>query len=229
MIRAVIFDIEGTIGDIAFVRSVLFPFARERIEPYLARHWSDPQVVAIVEAAREASTQALPTPQQASAQFAAWSDEDRKITPLKTLQGLIWRSGYEAGVLKAHLYDDAVAAMQRFHAQGLRLYIYSSGSVEAQRLYMAHSVAGDLRSLISSYFDTTTGPKSDAASYAAIARHTGDRTGDMMFFSDARAEVAAALAAGMNAMLLCRDPVGGAETVPAEMKPISSFEPIDRL
>lgn len=227
MIRAVIFDIEGTIGDIAFVRSVLFPFARERLEPYLSTHWDDPQVAGILNAAREASALALATPQLASAQFAAWSDEDRKITPLKTLQGLIWRSGYEAGVLKAHLYDDAVAAMQRFHAQGLRLYIYSSGSIEAQRLYMAHSVAGDLRPMISGYFDTTTGPKGEAASYAAIARQTGDLPGDMMFFSDAKAEVAAALAAGMKAMLLCRDE--GALPALADLRPISSFQKLGLL
>lgn len=227
MIRAVIFDIEGTIGDIAFVRSVLFPFARARLEAYLATHWDDPQVAAILKAAREASALALATPPLASAQFAAWSDEDRKITPLKTLQGLIWRSGYEAGVLKAHLYDDAVAAMHRFHAQGLRLHIYSSGSIEAQRLYMAHSVAGDLRPLISGYFDTTTGPKGEAASYEAIARQTGDLPGDMMFFSDAKVEVAAALAAGMKAMLLCRDE--DAPPAPTDLRPISSFRLLDRL
>jgi len=227
VIRAVIFDIEGTIGDIAFVRSVLFPFARERLQAHLSAHWDDPQVAAVLKAAREASALALPTPQLASAQFAAWSDEDRKITPLKTLQGLIWRSGYEAGVLKAHLYEDAVEAMQRFHAQGLRLYIYSSGSIEAQKLYMAHSVAGDLRPLISGYFDTTTGPKGEVASYAAIARQTGDLRGDMMFFSDAKTEVAAALAAGMKAMLLCRDE--GALPAPADLGPISSFQSLGRL
>jgi len=229
VIRAVIFDIEGTIGDIAFVRSVLFPFARDRLGAYFADHWNDDHVRAILKDAREASGQALATPADAVTSFEAWIDGDLKITPLKTLQGLIWRSGYEAGVLKAHLYDDAIAAIRRFHAQDLRLFIYSSGSVEAQKLYMAYSVAGDLRPLISGYFDTTTGPKAEPASYAAIARQAGESPGDMMFFSDATAEVSAALAAGMKATLLCRSPGIPAPAERARFDAIEGFSSLERL
>ena len=206
MIRAVVFDIEGTIGDIAFVRSVLFPFARERLDSFLAAHWGEDRVRAIVAEASAAAGRALASRADAVAQFAEWIDQDRKITPLKTLQGMIWRSGYETGELKAHLYEDAIAAMKRYHAQGLRLFIYSSGSIEAQKLYMAHSVAGDLQELISGYFDTTTGPKADPASYAAIATKAGLPPSALIFFSDATAEVAAAMKAGMSATLVCRTP-----------------------
>jgi enolase-phosphatase E1 len=229
VIRAVVFDIEGTIGDIAFVRSVLFPFARERLGPYFNAHWRDDQVQAILAEARQASSLPLATPAEAEALFATWIDEDRKITPLKTLQGLIWRSGYETGVLKAHLYDDAIAAIKRFHAQGLKLFIYSSGSIEAQKLYMAHSVAGDLRPLVSDYFDTTTGPKADPASYRAIARQIGQSPADIIFFSDATAEVSAALEAGMSAMLLCRSPGAPAPAERARFKSIEDFAALAQL
>lgn len=223
MIRAVIFDIEGTIGDIAFVRSVLFPFARDRVLTYLASHWDDEQVTAILIQARQATTLPLATPADAAAQFTTWIDEDRKITPLKTLQGLIWRSGYESGALKAHLYQDAVDAMRRFKAQGLPLYIYSSGSIEAQKLYMAHSIAGDLRPLLSGYFDTTTGPKTEAASYAAIASQIGQDARNIIFFSDAAPEVLAAQAAGMSATRVCRDQDAANLNAPKEEQVITSF------
>ncbi|MFN8949168.1 MAG: acireductone synthase [Alphaproteobacteria bacterium] len=229
MIRAVVFDIEGTIGDIAFVRSVLFPFARERLASFLASHWNDDQLRAILVQAREASGKPLATPDEAAALFAAWIDEDRKITPLKTLQGLIWRTGYETGVLKAHLYDDAIAAIRHYHEQGLRIFIYSSGSIEAQKLYMGYSVAGDLRPLISGYFDTTTGPKGEPASYATIARQAATSPGDMMFFSDATAEVSAALAAGMRSMLLCRSPGIPAPAERARFDAIESFTSLEGL
>jgi enolase-phosphatase E1 len=123
-------------------------------------------------------------------------DEDKKVTPLKALQGVIWREGYATGELEAHLYPDAVAAIRTWAKRGLRVYIYSSGSVEAQKLYATNSVAGDLRPLIDGYFDTTTGPKGDPDSYRKIAAAIGVPPGDIAFFSDAAAETDAALAAG---------------------------------
>ena len=204
MTKAVIFDIEGTVGDIAFVRNVLFPYARKRLHAYLEAQWNTPEIRDIVQAAREASGKALPDIGTAVIQFAEWIDEDRKITPLKTLQGLIWREGYESGELKAHLYDDAVQAIRTYASACKRLFIYSSGSVAAQKLYMAYSIAGDLSSMIEGYFDTTTGPKGDAASYVAIARSIDLQPGDIMFCSDAPAEVMAARSAGMVAVCLNR-------------------------
>ncbi len=223
MIRAVIFDIEGTIGDIAFVRSVLFPFARERLTAFLTTHWADDRVTALLEQARDIAARPLATASEAVEQFTAWTDEDRKITPLKTLQGLIWRSGYESGVLKAHLYQDAIDAMRRFKAEGLQLYIYSSGSIEAQKLYMAHSIAGDLRPLLSDYFDTTTGAKADPSSYSAIAERIGEPPRNIIFFSDAVPEVEAAHAAGMSAALLCRDGQPPSVSLPPGVNAITSF------
>jgi enolase-phosphatase E1 len=188
--HAVLLDIEGTIGDIAFVREVLFPYARARIADVLKARWGDPEIAPIVAG--------FATPADALRQFLAWMDEDKKVTPLKTLQGIIWREGYAAGELKAHLYPDAIEAMRAWHARGLKLYIYSSGSVEAQKLYFAHSVAGDLSALIGGYFDTTTGPKGEAASYLKIAAAIGFAPSSVTFFSDAPAETSAAEAAGLS-------------------------------
>ncbi len=199
MIKAVLLDIEGTIGDIAFVRDVLFPFARARVDAVLSARWADAEVAATVAGARVASGLALADAQAAAGQFIAWIDEDKKITPLKTLQGIIWREGYQTGELKAHLYPDAVEAIRAWQGRGLKLCIYSSGSVEAQKLYMAHSVAGDLAPLISGYFDTTTGPKAEPVSYTRIAAALALPPNAIVFFSDAAAETDAARAAGLEA------------------------------
>ncbi|MFM9862903.1 MAG: acireductone synthase [Micropepsaceae bacterium] len=195
--KAALLDIEGTIGDIAFVRDVLFPFARKRLADVLKHRWTDPEVETTVAGAREATGKSLTSAQEAEAQFAAWMDEDKKIGPLKALQGIIWREGYASGELKAHLYPDAVDAIRAWSRHGVQVFIYSSGSIEAQKLYMAHSVAGDLSRLIGGYFDTTTGPKGDAASYTKIATTIGTEPFEMTFFSDAPAETDAAHTAGV--------------------------------
>ncbi|MFX8414268.1 acireductone synthase, partial [Acinetobacter baumannii] len=86
--------------------------------------------------------------------------------------------------------------------------VYSSGSVFAQKLLFGHTDYGDLTPLFSGWFDTTTGPKRDAASYAAIAQAMARPAGDVLFLSDVQAEIDAARAAGMAALLIARD--GGA-------------------
>ena len=198
MIKAILLDIEGTVGDIAFVRDVLFPYARKRMAETLRTRWSDPQIAAIVAEAASAVDKPLSSSDAATDQFLAWMDEDRKITPLKTLQGIIWRDGYASGELKAHLYPDAIEAIAIWRKNGLRLFIYSSGSIEAQKLYFAHSVAGDLTGAIEDYFDTTTGPKSAPGSYSKIANAVGLPASDILFLTDASAEATAAKSAGMQ-------------------------------
>lgn len=204
MIEAVLLDIEGTVGDIRFVRDVLFPYARERLEARLIHDWLKPEMEEIVAAARTLSGEALSTPAAAADTFRRWMDEDKKIGPLKTLQGILWREGYTCGALKAHLYDDAIEAMYLWRQKGLRLCIYSSGSVEAQKLYFAHSIAGDLTSLIDGFFDTATGPKTESASYSIIAGILGHSPANVYFLSDAPAEIAAARTAGLGASRIDR-------------------------
>ncbi len=202
--HAVLLDIEGTIGDVTFVREVLFPYSRERLQQTLFAHWHDPVVAAAVAQARELSGQSLDGAVAATEQFLTWLDADQKITPLKTVQGFIWREGYAQGDLKAHLYGDAVEAFQQWRAQGLRLYIYSSGSVEAQKLYLAHSTAGNVSAYFDGFFDTKSGPKVEPSSYLTIAESLSLSPQRMVFFSDMKGEISAALRAGLKAIRIDR-------------------------
>jgi enolase-phosphatase E1 len=225
-VKAVLLDIEGTIGDIAFVRDVLFPFARARLADTLKARWNDPEVATTVAGAREATSRDLKIPADAIAQFLAWMDEDKKITPLKALQGIIWREGYASGELKAHLYPDAVDAIRRWHRHGLGVFIYSSGSVEAQKLYLGHSIAGDLMPLIGGYFDTTTGPKGDPASYTKITTEIGIEPYEMTFFSDAPTETDAAHTAGVAVYRIDRTKQPAFEADDRGTAVIGSFTPV---
>ena len=189
-IRVILTDIEGTTSSIAFVTETLFPYARARMANYVAGH---PETVVDVPGDDPVAT------------LLGWMDVDAKETPLKTLQGLIWAEGYADGTLQGHVYPDAVAGLRRWHAAGLALYVFSSGSIAAQKLIFGHSVAGDLTPLFSGYFDTTTGPKRAAASYAKIADAIGLSVGDILFLSDTPAEIAAGRDAGMAALLIDRD------------------------
>lgn len=183
--HAILTDIEGTTSSIAFVAETLFPYARKHLRAYLAAH---------PEAAQGVSPET----------YEAWIDADRKEPQLKALQGRIWRAGYESGALQGHVYPDAVAALQRWHAAGLRLFVYSSGSVEAQQLLFGHSVAGDLRPLFEGWFDLAIGSKLETASYTAIAAEIGLAPADILFLSDNPREIAAAADAGMAARLIDR-------------------------
>ena len=145
------------------------------------------------------------TPDAAATVLEGWIDADKKVTPLKTLQGLIWRQGYEAGELKGHVYPDTPEYLRKWHARGLKLYVYSSGSVEAQKLIFAHTAHGDLTPLFSGYFDTRIGGKREAQSYKTILRDTGLPAEAMLFLSDVGEELDAARAAGMKTCQLLRD------------------------
>ena len=223
---AVLLDIEGTIGDIAFVREVLFPFARARLGDVLEQRWNDAEVTATVREARALSGKALDNAGDATALFLAWMEEDRKVTPLKTLQGIIWREGYRSSELKAHLYPDAVEAIRAWRARRVRLFIYSSGSIEAQKLYVAHSVAGDLTALFDGFFDTTSGPKGEAASYVKIAKAIGTPPNAITFFSDSAGETSAASEAGLRVYRVDRSKEKHFEGKDGATPVIGSFEPV---
>lgn len=202
---AVVIDIEGTVGSIRFVKEVLFPFARARLRAFVLEQHARPDVASQL-AAVTAETGSTGLEAQI-AQLERWSDEDRKATPLKALQGLIWAGGYASGELVAHLYDDAASALRRWAAARLPVYVYSSGSVAAQRLYFAHTAAGDLTPALAGYFDTTTGPKQAAASYRRIAEAIGRPASELLFLSDVAAELQAACESGFQAVQVRREPL----------------------
>lgn len=220
-------DIEGTTSTIAFVHTVLFPYADAHLDAYVAAHRDQSEIAeAMRDAARLAGLETGADDAAVLAHLHAWIAEDRKATPLKTLQGLIWADGYERTGLRGHVYPDAAAGLRRWHDAGLKLYVYSSGSVEAQRVLFAHSDQGDLSPLFSGYFDTTTGPKREARSYAAIARAIGEEPHDIVFLSDVDAELDAARTAGMQTVRLLRpaDTPAGATTAHPSA---TSFDEID--
>ncbi len=181
MTKAILTDIEGTTSSLSFVHETLFPYARARLPAYVATHGGDLD------------------------QLLAWMDADAKVTELKDLQGRIWAEGYAAGELRGHVYADAAEALRRWHAAGLKLAVFSSGSVPAQKLIFGHSDQGDLAPLFSGWFDTTTGPKREAMSYVSSADALGVAPAEMLFLSDVAAETDAAKAAGMRALLIDRE------------------------
>ena len=206
----VLTDIEGTTSSISFVKDVLFPYARERLPRYVREHAADPRVRhCLDETIREAGLAAGDV-EAAIATLLRWIDEDRKATPLKALQGMIWADGYAGETFVAHMYPDAVQRLREWHAQGHPIYVYSSGSVPAQQLYFAHTDAGDLRPLLRGHFDTTSGPKRERESYLRIAAAIGAAPADVVFLSDIEAELDAARAAGMRTWWLRRDGAGEA-------------------
>jgi enolase-phosphatase E1 len=133
-----------------------------------------------------------------------WIETDQKLAPLKGLQGLLWEEGYRQGAFRSHVYEDAARRLREWHQRGLRLYVYSSGSEHAQRLIFRHTPLGDLTPLFSGYFDTRVGGKKESPSYAAIVRELGLPAGEVLFLSDVREELDAALASGLRTWCLAR-------------------------
>jgi enolase-phosphatase E1 len=205
--RAVLTDIEGTTSSITFVKEVLFPFARRHLPAFVAARAADPEVRACLDGARAAAGDPGLSDEAVTARFLQWIDEDRKVTPLKTLQGRIWANGYATGELRSHVYDDAAEGLRAWRAAGHDLYVFSSGSIAAQKLLFAHTSHGDLTPLFSGYFDTTIGPKLENRSYSKIAASIGRPPGEVLFLSDHTGELDAAAAAGMRVACLDRGEV----------------------
>jgi enolase-phosphatase E1 len=206
---AVVTDIEGTTTRISFVHDVLFPYARARLPQFLAARGAEPAVAAAIEDVRQLAPNAPPL-----TTLLGWMDADEKITPLKTLQGLIWAEGYGTDALRGELYADVAPALRCWYAGGVRLYVYSSGSEAAQKQLFGHTQDGDLTELFSGFYDTRVGAKREAASYQAIATAIGVAAADILFLSDVAAELDAAAASGWQVCQLVR-PQDGTAPAPA--------------
>jgi enolase-phosphatase E1 len=222
-VRAVVLDVEGTTTPASFVYDVLFPYARSRLLTFLQSHAGDAEI--------QGAIRYLTVERSSAADFAAetgiasavppWSgdasdlvslshylewlmERDRKSTGLKIIQGEIWRGGFESGALRGEVYPDVKPALARWRAAQRTVAIYSSGSAAAQRLLFGYSTAGDLTPLIDRHFDTTSGPKLSADSYALIARELELRRDEVLFVSDVEAELASARQAGLDTRLCVR-------------------------
>jgi enolase-phosphatase E1 len=223
--KAIVTDIEGTTTPIAFVKETLFPFARARMAAFIADRHRQPAVAAAFEEARTLAGGKHVADDDVVAALLGWIDQDRKLAPLKALQGLIWADGYAAGAIEAPVYPDAARSLRAWHGAGILLYVYSSGSVAAQKLLFGHSDQGDLTPLFAGWFDLSTGSKLEAESYRAIAAAIGAAPHDILFLSDHPGELDAAQAAGLAVVRLDRG--GPPPAPPGEHRCVRSFAEIE--
>lgn len=207
--RLVLLDIEGTVSPLSFVRDVMFPFAAQRYESHLAKHFGTSSFGATerllrADAAAEPEPWAVDSAIQAARFCAHLTAQDRKATGLKAVQGQIWDQGFASGELRPPLFSDVKPALEKWARRGLRLAIYSSGSEHAQRQFFTHTLEGDLCGMFEGYFDTIVGGKRDPASYGVIANRLDVAPRDICFFSDVVAELDAARTAGLQVILVNR-------------------------
>lgn len=201
--RVILTDIEGTTSSISFVKNVLFPYARKALPAFVAEHGQQPEVRRWLDAVATEIGGACQDSLVAET-LQGWIDQDRKHTALKALQGLIWDEGYRRGDYAAHFYPEVAPVLKGWHASGLPLYVYSSGSVPAQKLFFGFSDAGDLSPLVSGWFDTEMGGKREADSYRRIVQAIGVPAGEILFLSDVVEELDAAREAGLQTRLIDR-------------------------
>lgn len=232
-VKLILTDIEGTTSSISFVKDVLFPYAADHLPAFVKENINDEKVQTALQqtaelAAEDGEVINADDTDALIARLLQWISEDRKATPLKTLQGLIWKTGYENGDYQAHMYPDATEYLKKWHDSGLPLYVYSSGSVKAQELFFGYSQDGNMLPLFKGHFDTLMGGKRETQSYLNILAelqktHTGLNATDVLFLSDIKEELDAAKEAGMQTVWLLRDsdiPAG------AEHKAVKSFAEI---
>lgn len=210
-VEAIVSDIEGTTTALSFVKDVLFPYATEHLAAYVERHHKAERVAVCLNDAietifREQGIKGANL-ELVIATLLRWISEDRKHTALKTLQGYIWEDGYVRGDFEGHVYEDVPGFMKHLKERDVPFYIYSSGSVKAQELLFSHSLYGNLCSLISGYFDTSTGAKRDPSSYQNIIKKIKTLPEHTLFVSDVQQELDAAGEAGMQTMQILRDGV----------------------
>jgi enolase-phosphatase E1 len=225
----VVLDIEGTLTATSQVHVVLYDYARPRLGPWIDAHGEDPVVAEAVGQVRELG--GLPSSASTDdvvAVLHGWMDADQKIAPLKTLQGLIWEKGYADGDLTTEFFPDVAPKLRQWHASGLGLAVFSSGSVAGQIASFSRTTDGDLTGLFSKHFDTVNaGPKREEPSYQAIAAGLDSIPSRIVFFSDVPAELDAARAAGWQTVGVARagEPFGDADFGPHLT--IGSFDEVE--
>ncbi len=206
-IKYILSDIEGTTSSISFVVDELFPYFREHIQelPKMAQVSEVKESFAqVINFVKEEEGKSITTTEEVIAYLDLWCREDRKVTPLKTLQGFVWKKGYEDGDIKGHVFDDVPTCLNKWRANGLKIGIFSSGSIHAQKLLFQFSCFGDLSKHLSNYFDTKTGAKRDTATYKAIAEVLDLEPHQILFLSDIQEELAAADEIGYQTIQIVR-------------------------
>ncbi len=204
MVKVILVDIEGTISPISFVKEVMFPYSKEKLEKFLKENFNRPEIKSIISEIEKLEGKKLELDEVVNI-LKKWIDEDKKITPLKELQGYIWEEGFKSGELKAPIYEDAYKKLKEWKDKGYKVYIYSSGSVKAQKLFFSHSKYGNVLNLFDGHFDTKIGNKKDKNSYIKIAKEIGVKPEEILFLSDSLEEVTAGKEAGLNVIKVSRE------------------------
>ena len=204
----ILMDIEGTTSSISFVKDVLFPYFLLNIDDINKLSnikevkYAFGQVLRLV---KQEENRDITTSEEVILQLKKWCEQDLKITPLKTLQGILWQKGYQNGELLGHVYDDVPVMLENWNLLGKKMGIFSSGSVNAQKLLFSHSVKGNLSTYFSNYFDTNIGSKRDSDTYSLITKQLALPSNRILFLSDVIEELAAADMAGMKTIQITRE------------------------
>ena len=222
-IEGIVTDIEGTTSSIDFVHRVLFPYSTKTLPQYVRDRAERPEIFTIIRQVRQEIDRPNADLDLVIETLLHWIKEDRKITPLKTLQGFIWEYGFQNGEFQGHLYEDAYRNLQQWQQRNLKLYVFSSGSVQAQKLLFGNSEYGDLTYLFENYFDTNIGNKKEIAAYKNIAKTINIEPEKLLFLSDVIAELDAASAAGYQTILLARQTISKPKS---NHRTVSSFDEI---
>jgi len=204
MIRAILTDIEGTTSSIDYVKNVMFEYSKFRLEDYLKKHWEEEQVKSIISSLSQKLQENISL-EKAVYIFKELIEKDVKDTLLKELQGHIWEEGFKSGELKGHIYEDAYLKLKELKEKGYKIFVYSSGSVKAQKLFFGYSLYGDTTYLFDGFFDTTIGFKKESDSYKKISQSSGIKPEEFLFLSDIKEEIKASKEGGMNGLLVSRD------------------------
>ena len=204
----ILMDIEGTTSSISFVKDVLFPYFLLNIDDINKLSnikevkYAFGQVLRLV---KREENRDITTSEEVILELKKWCGQDLKITPLKTLQGILWQKGYQNGELLGHVYDDVPVMLENWNFLGKKMGIFSSGSVNAQKLLFSHSVKGNLSTYFSNYFDTNIGSKRDSDTYSLITKQLALPSNRILFLSDVIEELAAADMAGMKTIQITRE------------------------
>ena len=204
-IRAIVVDTAGTTTDLNFIEDVLFPYSAKALPAFLEENKDNVLVDNCICDVQDIALEPDANLARVTEILLQWIEEDRKATPLKTLQGLIWKQGYANGEFKGHIFPDFIEALDGYKQQGLRVHSFSSGSVEAQKMLFSHSDAGDLTDKFNGHFDTRTGNKRFKQAYCNIVNTISLSPKQILFASDVLEELKAANEAGLNVVQMIRD------------------------
>jgi enolase-phosphatase E1 len=221
-IQAILCDIEGTTSSLSFVHDVLFPLSSDRMEDFIKQNWDKDLIKQEIEQIK--SQTANSEPDEIIKTLRSWITEDRKDGALKSIQGKIWKDSFESGQIRGHVYNDVPHNFRKWHDSGIHICIFSSGSIEAQKLLFRYSEAGDLSPFLSCHFDTGSGLKKEPSSYQKIASQLGLPATNILFLSDIQSELDAARRAGMQTTQVLREGV-----IPnwSRHPKVNSFDEID--